>query len=87
MHRNTSSFLYMCCYIIPHLIEQLDRFSSPGTDCGPNQSAAQAAVIFSSAAATGGKDTSTVEMMPMSEYASAQKGSASGSLRTYASCH
>ena len=38
-------------------------------------------MIFSSAAAMGGKDTSTVEMMPMSEYASAQKGSASGSLQ------
>ena len=34
-----------------------------------------------SAAATGGSDTSSVEMMPMSAYASAQKGSASGSLQ------
>jgi len=45
---------------------------------------AQAAVILISAAATGGMATSTVEMMPMSEYASAQKGSASGSLHTQA---
>ena len=31
--------------------------------------------------ATGGMDTSSVEIMPMSEYARAQKGSASGSLQ------
>ena len=41
----------------------------------------QAAVIFKRAVATGGMATSSVEMMPMSEYARAQKGSASGSLQ------
>ena len=37
-------------------------------------------MIFISSPAMGGMDTSSVEMMPMSEYASAQNGSASGSL-------
>ena len=38
-------------------------------------------MIFKRAEATGGMATSSVEMMPMSEYARAQKGSASGSLQ------
>ena len=38
-------------------------------------------MIFKRAEATGGMATSSVEMMPMREYARAQKGSASGSLQ------
>lgn len=39
------------------------------------------AVIANIAALTAGIETRTVEMMPMRAYASAQKGSASGSLQ------
>ena len=38
-------------------------------------------MTFRRAVATGGMDTSSVEMMPMREYARAQKGNASGSLQ------
>lgn len=46
------------------------------------RSAPHHAVMARSARVTGGSATRTVEMMPMSAYASAQNGSASGSLQT-----